>query len=228
MQRDSKPVPVSNVTQEICLKGGTATVMQAMEQPRVEKDKRILIFEAAVAVFSQRGFHEAKMEEIAARAGVGKGTVYEYFSSKLELFQEMIKAGLTLYSESLFSKLEEISDFRERLKCMFMLHLQFTAQYRDLAKIIFADHTSINDEMRQWLMSQREEKVAKLASLIAEQKHEGQIRNIDPRFMAHIIAGIIGALCYPIIFENQQVDVNKLAEQAVDIIFYGIAARSGA
>ena len=139
----------------------------------------------------------------------------------------MIKAGLTLYSESLFSKLEEVSNLRERLKWMFMLHLQFTAQYRDLAKIIFGDHTSINDEMRQWLMSQREEKVAKLASLIAEQKHEGQIRNIDPRFMAHIIAGIIGALCYPIIFENQQVDVKNLAEQAVDIIFYGIAARSG-
>ncbi|MDH7498134.1 MAG: helix-turn-helix domain-containing protein, partial [Syntrophomonadaceae bacterium] len=58
------------------------------------KEKRQLILEAAARVFSQRGYHQAKVEEIAAAAGVGKGTVYEYFDSKLELFQQMCSAAL--------------------------------------------------------------------------------------------------------------------------------------
>ena len=53
-------------------------------------DKRLRIIEAAVIVFSRKGFHRAKVEEIAEVAGVGKGTVYEYFKSKKELFLEMV------------------------------------------------------------------------------------------------------------------------------------------
>ncbi|MFM8439647.1 MAG: TetR/AcrR family transcriptional regulator, partial [Candidatus Kapaibacterium sp.] len=48
--------------------------------------KRDLLVRAAVTVFSQKGFHAAKMQEIADAAGVGKGTMYEYFDTKDELF----------------------------------------------------------------------------------------------------------------------------------------------
>jgi AcrR family transcriptional regulator len=48
--------------------------------------KRQQIIAAAIGVFAQRGFHATKMEHIAAAAGIGKGTIYEYFSTKDELF----------------------------------------------------------------------------------------------------------------------------------------------
>ena len=48
-------------------------------------------------MFFLQGLHNARMEEIAAVAGIGKGTIYEYFPSKLQLFQDMLNkkpAGL--------------------------------------------------------------------------------------------------------------------------------------
>ena len=57
-------------------------------------NKRQRIINGAIAVFSRKGFYKATIEEIAEQADVGKGTVYEYFSSKKELFQEMF-----LYTE---------------------------------------------------------------------------------------------------------------------------------
>ena len=45
----------------------------------VKKGKRELILEAAINVFSTKGYHNTRMEEIASQAGVGKGTIYEYF-----------------------------------------------------------------------------------------------------------------------------------------------------
>ncbi len=53
-------------------------------------EKRQLIFTAARAAINERGFDAAKMEDIAARAGVGKGTLYNFFASKEDLFLALV------------------------------------------------------------------------------------------------------------------------------------------
>jgi len=50
------------------------------------------ILEAALTVFGESGFARAKIEDVARRAGVSKGTVYCYFDSKESLFREMVRA----------------------------------------------------------------------------------------------------------------------------------------
>jgi len=50
------------------------------------------ILDAALSVFGESGFARAKIEDVARRAGVSKGTVYCYFDSKESLFREMVRA----------------------------------------------------------------------------------------------------------------------------------------
>ncbi|SLN59707.1 putative HTH-type transcriptional regulator TtgW [Pseudoruegeria aquimaris] len=57
-----------------------------MDQTDCENPKRLQIIEAAVAEFRERGFPDASMDRISARAGVSKRTVYKYFESKEKLF----------------------------------------------------------------------------------------------------------------------------------------------
>ncbi|MBV8401711.1 MAG: TetR/AcrR family transcriptional regulator [Acetobacteraceae bacterium] len=52
------------------------------------------IVEAALALFAERGFAATKLEGVAARAGIGKGTLYLYFSNKEELFRAVVRQGL--------------------------------------------------------------------------------------------------------------------------------------
>jgi len=52
----------------------------------MDKDKETKILEVAETVFAEKGFHATKVDEIASRAGVAKGTVYLYFKSKEHLF----------------------------------------------------------------------------------------------------------------------------------------------
>ena len=49
------------------------------------------ILEAALEVFSNKGFHPATTDEIAERAGVGKGTLYRYFETKEKLFAQLVR-----------------------------------------------------------------------------------------------------------------------------------------
>lgn len=58
---------------------------------RLPQERPQQILEAALSVFSEHGIAAAKLEEIAARAGVSKGTIYLYFQSKEELFKEVVR-----------------------------------------------------------------------------------------------------------------------------------------
>ena len=76
-----------------------------------QKNRREEIIEAALNIFYQKGFYSMKIEEVAQAAGIGKGTVYEYFRSKEELMAAAI--------EFEFSELEQkISDSADKEKTL--------------------------------------------------------------------------------------------------------------
>lgn len=66
----------------------TATPPRFLRRPEARPDE---LLTAALAVFGERGFRQTTLEEVAARAGVSKGTVYLYFASKDDLFQAMVE-----------------------------------------------------------------------------------------------------------------------------------------
>src|SRR5215204_1451942 len=59
---------------------------------RQAKERAIL--EAALEVFAESGFAQARLDDVAARAGVAKGTIYLYFPSKQALFEALIRTGI--------------------------------------------------------------------------------------------------------------------------------------
>jgi AcrR family transcriptional regulator len=73
----------------------------ARDTTDVRTAKRDALIRAAVTVFSQKGFHAAKMQEIADAAGVGKGTMYEYFDTKDELFLAVYDAWMDAYEAAM-------------------------------------------------------------------------------------------------------------------------------
>ncbi len=63
-----------------------------MQRPDQQKKRRIE--EAAAELFAARAYHEVKLDDVAARARIGKGTIYIYFASKEDLYFSLIHAGL--------------------------------------------------------------------------------------------------------------------------------------
>ena len=66
-------------------------------QPRrravVAEDRRRQILDAALDVFAEHGYAAARLEDVAARAGVAKGTIYLYFADKRTLFMELARTA---------------------------------------------------------------------------------------------------------------------------------------
>lgn len=83
---------------------GKYTVSQATVRKKPH-DKQEAILAAAAALFASRPFHEVRLEDVAARAKVGKGTVYLYWSSKEALYLALVRRGFAAVVERLHLEL---------------------------------------------------------------------------------------------------------------------------
>lgn len=68
------------------------------------------ILEAALTVFAERGYEAARLDDVAARAGVAKGTLYLYFKDKEALFEELLQGAVSPVLEGI-SALASVPDF---------------------------------------------------------------------------------------------------------------------
>jgi AcrR family transcriptional regulator len=75
-------------------KAKQATASPSRREPQTS-DKRELILAAALDEFSQNGFAAARLDDVAKRAKVAKGTIYLYFKDKESLFQELLRAQIS-------------------------------------------------------------------------------------------------------------------------------------
>lgn len=187
-----------------------------------KEGKRDLIMAAAIQVFSRKGYHHTKMEEIAVAAGIGKGTIYEYFSSKLQLLQAIMEQSFSQYDQALQPELNKSLTFRAKIKMLTEGHFRFCQQNQDLTKFLFWDTETIDEELRNWVWQKRALKEAHMQSLIEAALSSGEIRAVDPKILTVIISGIFGAIWAPVVLDGWEVDAAAAAEQIVEILLDGL------
>ncbi|MBC8464014.1 MAG: TetR/AcrR family transcriptional regulator [Deltaproteobacteria bacterium] len=81
-----------------------------------EKEKAIA--RAALRLFSNKGYAATSVSQIARSAGIGKGTIYEYFETKEDLFLAAARLWMTLFEQEFASRIQEIENPIECLKAL--------------------------------------------------------------------------------------------------------------
>jgi AcrR family transcriptional regulator len=84
---------------------------------RMRAKSREKIMEAALELFTQRGYHGTSISLIAERAGVSTGLMYNYFQSKVELLEAIVRRGMTLIETSM-ADIETIEEPRQKIAAM--------------------------------------------------------------------------------------------------------------
>jgi len=197
-----------------------------MKEKDPKEAKRELIFKAAVEVFSTRGYHNTTMSEIATAAGIGKGTIYEYFSSKLQLFQQMMEKGIQTYYASFDAEELQRKPVQERLRLIMEGHINFCRQQSRLPKLFFWETGIQDEEVKEWMLQMRKEKEAHLQELLTEGIKSGELRDHNPYIMAFMVSGIIGSVWAPLVLDEWDVDTGLLADSITDNIMNGIKNRA--
>ena len=99
-----------------------------------DENKRRLIVQTAVKLFSEQPFHKVRLDDVAEAAGVGKGTVYIYFKNKEELYYSLIYEGFADMIDGLQAKVNRPGlDFGAKLRTI----VDSIVEYESAASAVF-------------------------------------------------------------------------------------------
>jgi AcrR family transcriptional regulator len=121
-----------------------------MAQTVLDKEaRRQQLLDAAIKAFARKGYLETSIDDIISEADVARGTFYLYFPGKKEIFLAIIDRYFELVSDLVHRFMAEewpAQLDRARFREHVLTWLQFFAQHRNLAKVIYREATSIDPQ----------------------------------------------------------------------------------
>ncbi|MFK7835930.1 MAG: TetR/AcrR family transcriptional regulator [Sulfitobacter sp.] len=199
-------------------------------EPQTEAtgQKREQIYQAAVVEFQEKGFTEASMDRISARAGASKRTVYKYFESKEKLFQELLRRHWGRFVASLEVTYQSDRDIRDQLTAL------GRAEGRLLTDpdVMATTRLVMSEVLRSpGLVGENQQKTdfqGAFETMLREADCNGVLRIEDPKVAAEeFIALIKGKAFWPVVFGAPVVSVKEM-EQIVESSVSMIMSRYGA
>ena len=124
------------------------TMQRGQRLPRSERRAQLL--DAALGVFVENGYHQAAMDDIAARAGVSKPVLYQHFPGKLELYLALVDQHSTEL-EKLVRDALALKDNKARINTMVNAYFDFVAQEGAAFRLIFESDLANEPEVRKRL-----------------------------------------------------------------------------
>src|SRR5690242_4147648 len=155
-------------------------------------DKREAILRAAIAVFAHNGYFNSKVADIAREAGVADGTVYLYFKSKEEILHSVFDRSVDAALAEAKKKIESISDPREKLRQIALLHLERLGADRDLAVVFQVELRGSTKFMEEFSAAGFAEYLDLIRQTIEEGQETGAFRtDVKPIIAAKILYGAL-------------------------------------
>lgn len=192
-----------------------------MDKSNVEKRSEIL--EAALNLFSKKGFDGATVDEIAAKAGVGKGTIYLYFRTKEAIFWTGVEEGLSRL-QRLFEQIAREKDYLEQLRQMIRVFFDFVENNQDLFKILYKEHTNLpkKDDVRNRLFQIHLDIQQYVTCLIQEGIAQNILRQGEPKYFSAAFIGILSQLAFHWLLNDRAESLSAMEDTALTLLLTGI------
>jgi TetR/AcrR family fatty acid metabolism transcriptional regulator len=154
------------------------------------EDRRTLILEAGVRVFARKGYHEARVGDIAAEAGVAHGLLYHYFDSKEKLLETIFRETWTELLRALEQVEQEVRPAAEQLRQVAAILLRSWRRDPDLVRVL------VREIARSSQLGGRVDEIGRafevLERIIARGQRAGELRrDVDARLAGWIVYGAL-------------------------------------
>ena len=189
------------------------------------------ILDAALKVFAEKGFAGARMDDIARRAGVTKGTIYLYFENKEAVFKTLVRdsigatlAGVTAGTRDFQGSAKDLLRFALGA----MAHLLTTSDRVVLPKIIIAESGNFPELARFYREEIVDKGIALMSGLIERGIAQGEFRRVPVEHAVRLcIAPVLLGAMWRVTFaqfDADPYDYKGLIDTHLDVLFRGLAA----
>ena len=179
------------------------------------------ICDAALKLFTRKGFHDTTVREIAEASGLGIGTLYTYIKTKEDILYLIYHRIFTQFRERMRMAVEGIEDPTDQLRVALETTFRIYHEYQDLVLLLYQESHVLGKAARQSLFEVDRSYGAFFRDILERGQREGQFRRHDANLLA--IAMLFLCAVSPLKRWNlQEYRQGEVAEQLMDLIFRGI------
>ena len=203
-----------------------------MRKPRWQwraEDRPREICTAALDVFAQKGFAAARLDEIARRAGVSKGTLYLYFKDKEDLFRAVVRDTVAPNIEVIRASLAGAEmTFTDVIRQFLPRFAEITGRVPvgAVAKMVIGESRNFPELAKVWHDHVASRAIGMIAELIERAQARGEVRPGDPRLHAFTLMGpmVLGLLWRETLQPagGAVLDLEALARQHAESVLGGL------
>jgi AcrR family transcriptional regulator len=187
------------------------------ESEAAHAEKRNRILRAALEICAQKGVAAARMEEIAARAEVSKGTLYRYFESKEDLLLATILASYVQGQHHVDAEKEAATDPREALALLcngltdVLMEVSAHSRVQYQAWGIVAETPAWEAKLLEFLRTFHNERDREIEALVRAGQATGVFRaDVSPTIVADGVTALLSGFIYRATFDPRSASAEKL------------------
>ena len=195
------------------------------DQTKAQEDKRRLLLDAAVRVFARKGYHAARVGDIAEEAGVAYGLLYHYFSSKEEVLRNVFRETWRALIATIESVERGEDTPREQLRKVAEILIRSWKRDPDLVRVLVLEVTR-----SQLLAGEMDEIVASFSviqAIVERGQADGSVRgDLDARLASYVFYGAIDELLTGWVLgrlPDSDEDLARAERTVVEIVAGGLA-----
>ena len=202
-----------------------------MAEPRYQRrkaDRPAEITRAAFETFAEAGYANARVEEVAKRAGVSKGLLYLYFKTKEELFKAVVRSVVLPKVDALLAEVD--SDERSAEAFLrgpvraFMQALP-GSPLAVVVKLMLTEGSRHPDLVNFYWENVASRGLVALQRLIQRGVSNGEFRSTELQQFPHlVVAPVLMAVIFGLLFKDQELDTDALIDTHINILLEHLKA----
>lgn len=188
------------------------------------------ILDAALACFADKGFAATRMDDIAARAGITKGTIYLYFESKQAVFKALARQSIGAQLDDVRARVEASDGAAAdmlRLVIGTMGHFARTSDRVILPKLLLAEAGNFPELAEFWRREIIDRGISLFETIIRRGVVRGEFRDIPPQHAARLcVAPMLVLILWRTVFsqfDDKPYDYEGLVQAHLDTLLRGLA-----
>jgi TetR/AcrR family fatty acid metabolism transcriptional regulator len=200
--------------------------MPPVESARERADKHDLILEAAIEVFAEKGFHHARIADIARRAGVADGTIYLYFRNKDDVLLTIFEEKMGILIEGVQNALAGLDDPLEKVRTFARYHFRQVNDHRALAEVLQIELRLSNKFLKEYRPEKLWEYLGVFAGIVREGQERGVIRpELDPFVLMWAFFGALDEIAMQWVLSKRRdkFSLEATADTVADVFIQGMA-----
>lgn len=176
-----------------------------MERERTKQPEttRSRILDAALAVFSRKGYHAASVDEIVAESHTSKGSVYFHFPNKQTLFLALVDKFADLVVRRVEEAIAQETTGRQRVDAALRATLETFGKYRPLAKIMLVQAVGLGSVFEEKRLEVHHRFTSLIRQYLDQAVAEGDLSPIDTEVAAMAWMGAINEVVIQWIYSGQ-------------------------